>query len=224
MGAEIAASTSAWEVFTLLSKESHTPHVDTFCILEKEKKKDSCLFPPQSLPLGCYGPTAMTIDKFRISHANTRECRKHRRDKTKSGFKYFWNSFLPIPPQAKSPMLMQFWCPGPLPFRLYSCSPGAGEYLVFVFWFLRHGFSMEPWLTWNSCKLAAKSQRSTCFCLSCSRIKGVLHYAKCECLVVSLVVSVHFTSPYRWEALSLPRTSKNRVHGRLSATLPVKQW
>lgn len=92
MGVEIAASTSVMRAFTLLCKESHTPHVDTFCVLEKDKR-DPCLFPPQSLPLGCYDPIITTTDKFRIAHANRGECRKHRRDKTKSGFKYFWSSF-----------------------------------------------------------------------------------------------------------------------------------
>jgi hypothetical protein len=49
------------------------------------------------------------------------------------------------------------------------------------FGFSRQGFSVYPWLSWNSlCRPPGwpRTQRSTCLCLPSARIKGVSHYAR----------------------------------------------
>ena len=46
--------------------------------------------------------------------------------------------------------------------------------------FLRQGFSVQPWLSWNSlCRPGwPQTQRSTCLCLSRAGIKDVCHHAR----------------------------------------------
>ena len=46
--------------------------------------------------------------------------------------------------------------------------------------FSRQGFSVQPWLSWNSlCRPAwPQSQKSTCLCLLSSWIKGMCHHAR----------------------------------------------
>ena len=48
------------------------------------------------------------------------------------------------------------------------------EFIVIVFCFLRQGFSVQPWLSWNSLWRPGwpETQRSSCLCLLSSRTKG----------------------------------------------------
>jgi hypothetical protein len=47
---------------------------------------------------------------------------------------------------------------------------------------LRQGFSLKPWLSWNSlCRPGwPQTQRSTCLCLPSAGIKGVRHHARLQ--------------------------------------------
>ena len=56
--------------------------------------------------------------------------------------------------------------------------------VLFLFCFLRQGFSMESYLSWNSlCRPAwPRNQRIACLCLSNAGIKGVQHH----CLVIAV--------------------------------------
>jgi hypothetical protein len=51
-------------------------------------------------------------------------------------------------------------------------------FLFFTFGFLRQGFSVYPWLSWNSlCGPGwPQTQKSACLCLPSSGIKGVHHH------------------------------------------------
>jgi hypothetical protein len=51
--------------------------------------------------------------------------------------------------------------------------------LLFFVCFSRQGFSVYPWLSWNSlCRPGwPPTQKSTCLCLSSAGIKGVCHHA-----------------------------------------------
>jgi hypothetical protein len=74
---------------------------------------------------------------------------------------------LPHPPCHISPTSHQFF------FFIW---------LFFVFWFFgfsRQGFSVEPWLSWNSlCRPGwPRTQKSACLCLPSAGIKGVCHHA-----------------------------------------------
>jgi hypothetical protein len=48
----------------------------------------------------------------------------------------------------------------------------------FVLFFSRQGFSVQPWLSWNSlCRPGwPRTQKSTCLCLPSAGIKGVHHH------------------------------------------------
>jgi hypothetical protein len=50
--------------------------------------------------------------------------------------------------------------------------------LSFFLVFLRHGFSVQPWLSWNSlCRSGwPRTQKSACLCLPSAGIKGVRHH------------------------------------------------
>jgi hypothetical protein len=55
---------------------------------------------------------------------------------------------------------------------------------VWVFFgFSRQGFSVQPWLSWNSlCRPGwPRTQKSTCLCLPSAGIKGVRHHARLFC-------------------------------------------
>jgi hypothetical protein len=49
---------------------------------------------------------------------------------------------------------------------------------LFIFGFSRQGFSVEPWLSWNSlCRPGwPQTQKSACLCLPSAGIKGVCHH------------------------------------------------
>jgi hypothetical protein len=53
-------------------------------------------------------------------------------------------------------------------------------WFVLVFGFLRQGFSVWPWLSWNSlCRPGwPPTQKSACLCLRSAGIKGVHHHAR----------------------------------------------
>jgi hypothetical protein len=52
-------------------------------------------------------------------------------------------------------------------------------FFFFVFCFQRQGFSVYPWLSWNSlCRSGCpQTQKSACLCLLSAGIKGVHHHA-----------------------------------------------
>jgi hypothetical protein len=55
---------------------------------------------------------------------------------------------------------------------------------IYLFIFLRQGFSVYPWLSWNSlCRPGwPQTQKSACLCLPSAGIKGVRHHAWPFCL------------------------------------------
>jgi hypothetical protein len=56
---------------------------------------------------------------------------------------------------------------------------GHHLFLFFVlFFFLRQGFSVQPWLSWNSlCRPGwPRTQKSACSCLPSAGVKGVRHH------------------------------------------------
>jgi hypothetical protein len=63
-----------------------------------------------------------------------------------------------------------------------------------LFLVLRHGFSVYPWLSWNSlCRPGcSRTQKSTCLWLHSAGIKGVSHHAQLP--HVHLVKSINVIS------------------------------
>jgi hypothetical protein len=57
-------------------------------------------------------------------------------------------------------------------------------FIIIALFFLRQGFSVKPWLFWNSlCRPGwPRTQKSTCLCLPSAGIKGVHH----DCLAIAL--------------------------------------
>jgi hypothetical protein len=68
-----------------------------------------------------------------------------------------------------------------LPIKQHSSPWRSHAQLFFFFGFLRQGFFVSPWLSWNSfCRPGwPRTQKSTCLCLLSAGIKGVSHH----CLV-----------------------------------------
>jgi hypothetical protein len=76
---------------------------------------------------------------------------------------------------------------------------------VYILSFLRQGFSVSPWLSWNSfCRPALSwTQKSTYLCLPSAEIKGVCHhypaptgllidiYFSCVCLLDVYHANIH---------------------------------
>jgi hypothetical protein len=63
------------------------------------------------------------------------------------------------------------------PFFL-SISLSLSFFFFLFFCFSRQGFSVYPWLSWNSlCRPSwPQTQRSSCLCLPSARIKGLSHH------------------------------------------------
>jgi hypothetical protein len=59
------------------------------------------------------------------------------------------------------------------------CFSFLGCFVLFCFVFLRQGFSVYPWLSWNSlCRPGwPRTQKSACLCLPSAGIKGVCYHA-----------------------------------------------
>jgi hypothetical protein len=89
--------------------------------------------------------------------------------------------------------------------------------------YVRQGFSVEPWLSWNSlCKPGwPQTQKSTCLCLPSAGIKGVRHhcsaqnilsntfpifFSKCQWTLSSRIVFSHVAARYSVEPFSNMRT------------------
>jgi hypothetical protein len=62
--------------------------------------------------------------------------------------------------------------------------------------FLRQGFSVYPWLSWNSlCRPGwPRTQKSACLCLPSAGIKGMRHHARLQALFLMMVLK-HFNLP-----------------------------
>ena len=65
-----------------------------------------------------------------------------------------------------------------LPALSVSVSVSVSLFSYFSFGFSRQGFSVQPWLSWNSlCRPGwPRIQKSSCLCLPSARIKGVCHH------------------------------------------------
>ena len=61
---------------------------------------------------------------------------------------------------------------------LYYKSSFFVVFFFFLSFFLRQGFSVLPWLSWNSlCRPGwPRTQKSACLCIPSARIKGVCHH------------------------------------------------
>jgi hypothetical protein len=73
-------------------------------------------------------------------------------------------------------------CPPQLtevPFKIVCLFTYLFTYLFIYWFFLRQGFSVYPWLSWNSlCRPGwPQTQKSACLCLPSAGIKGVCHHA-----------------------------------------------
>jgi hypothetical protein len=82
-----------------------------------------------------------------------------------------------------------------------------------LFCFPRQGFSVQPWLSWNSlCRPDwPRTQKSTGFCLPSDGIKGMLHHARLRplvfvCLVGWLVLVLVFPDGVSLYSLGCPGT------------------
>jgi hypothetical protein len=64
--------------------------------------------------------------------------------------------------------------------EIFVCLVGFG--------FSRQGFSVEPWLSWNSlCRPGwPPTQKSTCLCLPSAGIKGMYHQAQLQMEILKL--------------------------------------
>jgi hypothetical protein len=59
---------------------------------------------------------------------------------------------------------------------------GKKIFFLIFFCFTRQGFSVKPWLSWNSlCRPGwPRTQRSACLCLPSAGIKGMCHHDRLE--------------------------------------------
>jgi hypothetical protein len=68
-------------------------------------------------------------------------------------------------------------------------------YLLFIylFGFSRQGFSVQPWLSWNSlCRSGwPRTQKSACLCLPSAGIKGVCHHCLARLLLRQGLLNYH---------------------------------
>jgi hypothetical protein len=99
--------------------------------------------------------------------------------------------------------------PSHQPLRFFSSS------FLFFFFFLRQGFSVNPWLFWNSlCRPGwPQTQKSACLCLPSAGIKGVHHHCP-----AALRFQKSTPAPI---SLSLPATSRSDVSSQLPLQCPI---
>jgi hypothetical protein len=79
--------------------------------------------------------------------------------------------------------------------RFLVCFVFCFVLLCFVlFGFLRQGFSVKPWLSWNSfCRPGwPQTQKSACLCLPSAGIKGMCHHARLFFFFFCLFVFLFF--------------------------------
>ena len=82
------------------------------------------------------------------------------------------------------------------------------------FVFSRQGFSVQPWLFWNSiCRPGwPRTQKSTCLCLPSAGIKGVHHHHPATYSFYNFSCTyTHITNTKNWTAETLPRHLPARI-------------
>jgi hypothetical protein len=91
------------------------------------------------------------------------------------------------------------------------------------FFFLRQGFSVQPWLSWNSlCRPGwPRTQKSTSLCLSSAGIKGVRHHTWLNFLLDIFFIFISNAIPKVPYNLPPPRPAHLPTHSHfLDLTFP----